>query len=390
MAYPILAAQNTWYKGSTTKDTITQINIVDNYTATGNENESWNADVDDTGSIKCYITGTILTIAGNGSGKIALNADSSKAFYGDTEEARFTALTTFNGAELLDTSEVTTMNAMFTMCSKLTGINVSNWDTSKVTNMASTFNLCQPLASLDVSNWNTENVTNMKTMFQVCTSLTSLDLSKWDVSNVVYFANMFNNSKLESLNLSGWTNTLGNASLLYMFRDCSHLTHLDLSGWNVASKFCYQTFKNCSALEELNLSGLDVSVSNYMQEMFSGMSRLRKVILGSKFSFNGSGTLDEEYPDPAVLPSQSDADVPGADGKWYASDGTAYNPADIPNNVCATYFAVPDELTCDVLIKYGTLVQIADAIRAKSNSSIKYVPTEMAAAIIELAEQIVE
>lgn len=41
---PILAPNSTWYKSSTAKGTITEINIVDRYTPTGSEDETWNAD----------------------------------------------------------------------------------------------------------------------------------------------------------------------------------------------------------------------------------------------------------------------------------------------------------------------------------------------------------
>ena len=60
---PTLAASNTWYKGTAARNTYTEIHIVDSYTPIGNE-ETWNADVDNSGSIKCYANGTVLTIVG--------------------------------------------------------------------------------------------------------------------------------------------------------------------------------------------------------------------------------------------------------------------------------------------------------------------------------------
>lgn len=138
MAYPILAANSTWFtQGNTTvtRASITQINIVDSYTPTGNENASWNADVNNSGSIKCYVKGTVLTIAGNGSGKIAMNADSSYAFAAASGTDRFSKVTSITGANLLDTSNVTAMNRMFQLASSLVSVDVSTWDTSKVTTL---------------------------------------------------------------------------------------------------------------------------------------------------------------------------------------------------------------------------------------------------------------
>ena len=46
------------------------------------------------------------------------------------------------------------------------------------------FSLCNRLTSLDVSKFDTSNVTDMNFMFFCCSSLTSLDVSKFDTSKV--------------------------------------------------------------------------------------------------------------------------------------------------------------------------------------------------------------
>ena len=80
---PTLAEGYSWYKGSMAIiSTITAIEIKDSYTPSGTPTESWNADVDNSGSIKAYVEGTKLTIAGNGAGKIMANANSGGAFSG--------------------------------------------------------------------------------------------------------------------------------------------------------------------------------------------------------------------------------------------------------------------------------------------------------------------
>ena len=189
---PVLAPSLSWYKGTTEKKTITEISLVDSYTSTGSETESWDASAAGNGSVMAYIDGTKLILAGNGCGKIFANADSSYAFGGNTSSTGFSSLTTVTGMELFDTSRVTNMNSMFYDCIKLTSLDVSNFDTSKVTNMSHMFENCYKLTSLDVSNFNTSNVTDMSGMFFSCSKLTTIYASdRWTTANVTSSSNMF-------------------------------------------------------------------------------------------------------------------------------------------------------------------------------------------------------
>ena len=74
----------------------------------------------------------------------------------------------------LDTSNVTDMSMMFSDCSSITSLDLSNFNTSIVTDMSNMFNGCSSLTSLDISNFNTSNVTNIYFMFISCTSLTDV------------------------------------------------------------------------------------------------------------------------------------------------------------------------------------------------------------------------
>ena len=88
--------------------------------------------------------------------------------------------------EVINTNicSLTNMDNMFSDCSSLTSLYLSNFDTSKVTNMYAMFDNCSSLTSLDLSNFNTSKVKNMDSMFRNCSSLTSLDLSNFDTSKV--------------------------------------------------------------------------------------------------------------------------------------------------------------------------------------------------------------
>ena len=103
-----------------------------------------------------------------------------------------------------NTSNITSMFAMFSYCSGLTSLDLSGWDTSKVNDMTNMFSDCSDLTSLDLSGWNTSNVTDMGFMFYGCSGLTSLDLSGWDTSNVTHMNFMFSGcSKLTTIRMVG-------------------------------------------------------------------------------------------------------------------------------------------------------------------------------------------
>ena len=57
-------------------------------------------------------------------------------------------MTTIEGLEFLNTSEVTSMNDMFHGCNKLTSLDLSNFNTAKVTEMIAMFNGCEALQSV--------------------------------------------------------------------------------------------------------------------------------------------------------------------------------------------------------------------------------------------------
>ena len=100
-------------------------------------------------------------------------------------------LTTIEGIEYLNTENVTRMSLMFSGCSALTTLNLSNFDTQSVTNMTGMFSDCRALTTLDVSNFNTQNVTDMSFMFFNCSAITTLDIAKFDTKNVTNMSYMF-------------------------------------------------------------------------------------------------------------------------------------------------------------------------------------------------------
>jgi surface protein len=79
-----------------------------------------------------------------------------------------------------------------------------------------------------------------------------------------------------------------------MFHDCSAITTLDLSRWNVSKVTnMNQTFRGCGSLTTLDLSGWDVSKVEDMTHMFYGDSVLTTIYAGGNWDV-GSVTLDND------------------------------------------------------------------------------------------------
>ena len=283
---PTMAAGSSWYKSTMNRNTITKITFMDSYTPSTEPDEKWFADVENTGSITCYRTGTEIIIAGNGAGKIQANADSSYMF-SSTGSYSFSKLISIENLSLLDTSNVTDMSWMFAYCSSLTSIDLSGFDTSSVTDMGVMFHQCTGLTSLDLSKFSTSNVTNMSNMFDYCIGLTSLDLSGLDTSNVTDMNSMFTRCEgLSSLDLSGF-NTANVTNMSSMFYYCEGLSSLDLSSFNTANVTNMSfMFYYCTGLTSLDLSSFDTSNVTNMYEMFYKCNNLVTIYASDKWNTN--------------------------------------------------------------------------------------------------------
>ena len=174
-----------------------------------------------------------------------------------------------------DTSNVIDMNRMFSSCKKLTTLNVSNFDTSNVINMSKMFSTCRSLITLDVSNFDTSNVTNMNSMFSSCSNLTTLDVSNWNTSKVTDMSSMFNICrKLTTLNVSNF-DTSNVINMSKMFSTCRSLITLDISNFDTSNVTNMNNiFSDCSELTTLNVSNWNTSNVTDMNSMFENCSNL--------------------------------------------------------------------------------------------------------------------
>ena len=174
-----------------------------------------------------------------------------------------------------DTSNVTDMSGMFSEYSGLTTLDVSNFDTSNVTDMSGMFSGYSGLTTLDVSNFDTSNVTDMSGMFWNCTNLTTINLNGWNTSNVENMRWMFDNcNKLTTLDVSE-LDTDNATNMEYMFGECRDLTDLDVSNFNTINVTnMYGMFGNCESLTKLDLSSFNTKNVTDMRRMFCGCEKL--------------------------------------------------------------------------------------------------------------------
>ena len=176
-----------------------------------------------------------------------------------------TNLTSIEGIENLNTSNVKYMNEMFGQCSNLETLDLSHFNTEKVGNMSNMFNGCTKLRDLNISSFNTENVTNMYGMFYGCSSLDSLDLSHFN------------------------TRYVRNDQMKYMFNGCSSLSYLNVSNFTTDKPGMQLDglFQGCSSLQTLDLSSFDTRGAGSVNYLFDGCSALQTIYVSDLFKIYG-------------------------------------------------------------------------------------------------------
>ena len=155
-------------------------------------------------------------------------------------------LTTIQGIENLNTSEVTNMSSMFSGCTSLSSVDLCNFNTSKVTSMSAMFYNCGSLTSIDLSNFNTSKVTSMFTMFYGCRNLKTIILPD-DLTFID----------------------------LVQFQYCSSLT--DISIPSSVTTIGQNAFYYCTSLEEITIPA-DVTSFGDNAFSYSGLTKVRSLM----------------------------------------------------------------------------------------------------------------
>ena len=216
------------------------------------------------------------------------NFDTKEVTYMESMFSGCSALETITLSSNFTTDLVNNMAGLFYGCSKLTSLDLSSFNTANVTLMNSMFSGCSALETLTLSeNFKTDAVKNMAGLFSGCSALKSelLNLSNFNTANVKDMGGMFQGcSGLTSLNLSNF-NTAKVTNMSYMFNGCKGLTSLDLSSFNTAKVTKMSNmFNNCLSLTSLDLSSFNTSNVTDMTYMFSGSSVLNTIYVSDKFT----------------------------------------------------------------------------------------------------------
>ena len=118
---------------------------------------------------------------------------------------------------------------------------------------------CTNLKNIEgINNLNTTEVTDMGAMFRNCSSLTDLDVSGFDTRKVTILGSMF--------------------------ADCSGLTTLDVSNFDTRNaKSMGGMFAYCSGITTLDLSSFDTQNVESMRMLFYNCSKLATIYVSDKF-----------------------------------------------------------------------------------------------------------
>lgn len=238
-----------------------------------------------------------------------------------------TNLTSIEGIENLNTSNVKYMNEMFGQCSNLETLDLSHFNTENVGNMSNMFNGCTKLHDLNISSFNTENVTNMYGMFYGCSSLETLDLSHFNTKNVLY------------------------TGLCYMFNGCSSLSSLDVSNFTTDKPRMQLDglFQGCSSLQTLDLSSFSTGGANSVNDMFDGCSALRTIYVSKLFTFNRGVSSSNMFRDCHLLKGAISFERSKVD-KTYANYKSGYLTKKVGTNGKEIIGATGSPLTIDALL----------------------------------------
>ena len=148
--------------------------------------------------------GQLLEINGLGNLDVSNVTDMTCMFYGAGQM-------TYYDVSRWNVSKVESMNHMFCDNFNLKSLDLSNWDVSSVKTMYCMFDDCSHLKTIgDVSHWNTVSLIDAGGWLNWATSFVGnnegvLDLSGWDTSNLKAVGEMFLKTRLNTIDLSGWT-----------------------------------------------------------------------------------------------------------------------------------------------------------------------------------------
>lgn len=274
----------------------------------------------------------------------------------------------------------TTCSNWFNGCTNLSSIEgIENLNTSNVKNMSGMFAKCSNLETLDLSHFNTENVTTMAQMFYGCTKLHNLNIDNFNTENVSYMNGMFEGcSGLDTLDLSHFnTRYVRKSGFNYMFNGCSSLSSLDVSNFTTdkPSMQLDGLFQGCSSLQTLDLSSFDTGGASSVTDMFDGCSALQTIYVSDLFKFNNNSVSSSNmFRDCRSLKGAISFE-PSTKDKTYANFKSGYLTKKVGTNGNEIIGATGYQLTIDALplddSKAYTLYEDCDVNNASYEREVK-------------------
>lgn len=272
-----------------------------------------------------------------------------------------------------------TCSNWFNGCTNLSSIEgIENLNTSNVKNMSGMFALCSNLETLDLSHFNTERVTTMAQMFYGCTKLHDLNIDNFNTENVSYMNGMFDGcSGLDTLDLSHFnTRYVRKSGFNYMFNGCSSLSSLDVSNFTTdkPSMQLDGLFKGCSSLQTLDLSSFSTGGASSVTDMFDGCSALRTIYVSEDFIIPYRVKSSNMFRDCHLLKGAISFE-PTKKNETYANYKSGYLTKKVGTNGNEIIGATGNPLTIDVLplddSKAYTLSEDCDVNNASYEREVK-------------------
>ena len=120
-----------------------------------------------------------------------------------------------------------------------------------------------------------------------CSSLTAIDLSGFDILEGCGFQYMFYRcSKLADIKLFNCNFKSKTLNAVSMFYGCSSLKTIDMSKFTAKIYSLSEMFKDCTELISVDISGLDTSEISSAGEAFSCCSKLSVIYVGNKWDIS--------------------------------------------------------------------------------------------------------
>ncbi len=293
--------------------------VYDVSTNTYKNNNAWDASAQGDNSIIAWYEqneNDALKVYIGSNDEIFANTNSSYLFSYVGSSYNCTSTEMITNIELLNTSNVTNMNHMFSSTGyvAMTSLDLgSNFDTSNVTDMSYMFNGTgmEAMTSLDLGDkFDTSKVTNMTYMFISTGRQAMINLAlgdNFDTSSVTNMTNMFDGTgydEMTSLDLGDKFDTSSVTNMSYMFSDTGYtkMTSLDLG-----DKFDTSSVTNMSymfqqtgytAMTSLDLGDkFDTSKVTDMNAMFkwTGYTKMTNLDLGDKFKTSAATNTMEMF-----------------------------------------------------------------------------------------------